>query len=130
MVREAIEQRASEPFRSEDRGPFVEWQVAGHQRGATLITLTEHLEEQFRTNRGERHIAQFVDDQQLDRVEMLLQRAQAADGSFCRNLASTAVAFLALSESAPGSPALDVTSTPGAFAERAAAIFGSLLRES
>ena len=31
MMGKAIEQRASEPLRSEDRGPFIEWQVAGHQ---------------------------------------------------------------------------------------------------
>jgi hypothetical protein len=49
MMGEAIEQRAREPLRSEDRGPFVEWQVAGHQRGAAFIALAEHLEEQFRT---------------------------------------------------------------------------------
>jgi squalene-hopene/tetraprenyl-beta-curcumene cyclase len=34
-----------------------------------------------------------------------LRRVQAADGSFCRNLVTTALAFLALNESAPGSPA-------------------------
>jgi hypothetical protein len=78
MMGEAIEQRAREPLRSEDRGPFIEWQVAGHQRGAAFIALAEHLEEQFRTDRRERHVAHFVDDQQLDHVEMLLQRAQAA----------------------------------------------------
>jgi len=68
----------TEPFRSEDRSPFIEWQVAGHEGGSAFIALAEHLEEQFRTNGRERHVAQFVDDQQLDRVEMLLQRAQAA----------------------------------------------------
>jgi hypothetical protein len=51
MMGEAIEQRAREPLRPEDRGPFVEWQVAGHQRGAAFIALAEHLEEQFRTDR-------------------------------------------------------------------------------
>ena len=78
MMGEPIEQRAGEPFRAEDRGPFIEWQIAGDQRGATFIALAEHLEEQFGTDGRERHVAQFVDDQQLDRVEVLLQRAQAA----------------------------------------------------
>lgn len=78
MMGEAIEQCAREPLRSEDRGPFIEWQVAGHQRGAAFIALAEHLEEQFRTDHRERRVAQFVDDQLLDHVEMLLQRAQAA----------------------------------------------------
>ena len=73
MMREPIEQRAGESFRSKDRGPLIEWQIAGDQRGATLVALTEHLEEQFRTNGGERHVAQFIDDQQLDGVEVFLQ---------------------------------------------------------
>jgi hypothetical protein len=78
MVRETVEERAGEPFRSEDRGPFIEWQVAGHQCRAAFVALAEDLEEKLRANRRERHVAEFVDDQQLDRVEMLLQRAKAA----------------------------------------------------
>ena len=78
MMGEAVEQRAGEPFRSEDRGPFIEWQVAGDERGAAFVALAEHLEEQLGADRRERHVAQFIDDQQLDRVEMLLQRPQTA----------------------------------------------------
>jgi len=72
MVGEAIEKRTGEPFRTEHQGPFVEWQVAGHESGAAFVTLAEDLEEQFRTNRRERHVAQLIDDQQFDRVEMFL----------------------------------------------------------
>ena len=46
MMGEAVEERAGEPFRAEDRSPFIEWQVAGDERGAALIALAEHLEEQ------------------------------------------------------------------------------------
>ena len=74
MMREAIEERPGETFRAEDRGPLIEWQVTGDERGAALIALAEHLEEQFRTDSGEWHITQFVDDQQFDRVEVFLQR--------------------------------------------------------
>ena len=59
-------------------GEPVEWQVAGDQRGAAFIALTEHLEEQLGADRRKRHIAQLVDDQQLDRTEVLLQSTQAA----------------------------------------------------
>ena len=51
MMGEAVEERAREPFRTEHQSPFVEWQVAGDQRGAPFVTLAEDLEEQFRTNR-------------------------------------------------------------------------------
>ena len=77
MVGEAVEKRAGEPFRTEDRGPFIEWQVAGHQRCAAFVPLAEHLKEQLGADSGERHVAEFIDDQQLDRVEMFLQRPQA-----------------------------------------------------
>src|SRR5882757_5027424 len=78
VMREAVEERAGEPFRAEDRRPFIERQIAGDKRGATFIALAEDLEEQLRADRRERYVAQFVDDQQLDRIEMFLQRPQTA----------------------------------------------------
>jgi hypothetical protein len=75
---EPVEQRAGEPFGTEYGRPFIERQIAGDHRCTTLIPLAEYLEEQFRADRSERHIAQFIDDQQLDGVEVFLQRAQAA----------------------------------------------------
>ena len=77
MMGEAVEERAGKPFRAEDGGPFVEWQVAGDECGAAFIALAEDLEEQLRADRRERHIAQFVDDQKFDGIEMFLQRPQA-----------------------------------------------------
>lgn len=40
--------------------------------------LAEDIEQKLRANRGERHVAEFVDDQQLECFEMLLQRPKAA----------------------------------------------------
>ena len=77
MMGEAVEKRAREPFRTEHRGPFVEWQVAGYESGSAFVTLAEDFKEQFRTNRRERHVAKLIDDQQFDGVEMFLQRPQA-----------------------------------------------------
>ena len=54
MMGEAVEQRTGEAFRTEDGGPFIEWQVAGDQNGASFIALAEHFKEQFRTDSGER----------------------------------------------------------------------------
>ena len=59
------------------RRNVVKWQVAGDKRCAAFIALAEDLKEQFRPDNRERHIAQFVDDQQFDGVEMLLQRPQS-----------------------------------------------------
>src|ERR1700739_3434495 len=78
MMGEPVEQGASEPFRAEDGRPFIERQIAGNHRCTTFIALAEYLEEQFGADGCEWHIAQFIDDQQLDGVEVLLQRAQPA----------------------------------------------------
>src|SRR3954453_20723088 len=42
------------------------------------MTLAEDLEQQLRAGLGERHVAQFIDDQQLCGGEVLLQSQQAA----------------------------------------------------
>ena len=73
MMGEAVEQSTGKPFRTEYGCPFIEWQVAGDESGTTLIALAEHLEEQFGANCRKRHIAQLIDDQEFDRIEMLLQ---------------------------------------------------------
>ena len=65
MVGEAVEESSGQPFRAEDLGPLDEGQVGGHQDRSTLVTLAEHLKEQLSPGLGQRHEAQFVDDQQL-----------------------------------------------------------------
>ena len=44
MVSEPVEQGTREPLGAEHAGPFVEWQIAGHDHRAALVTLTEYLE--------------------------------------------------------------------------------------
>ena len=39
VVREPVEQGPGQPLAAQDFGPFIEWQIAGHQRGAPLIAL-------------------------------------------------------------------------------------------
>ena len=71
VVGEAVEQRAGEPLRAEDLCPFGEGEVAGNHGGATFIALTEHFEEQLGAGLGERHEAEFIDDEQLVAVDLL-----------------------------------------------------------
>ena len=75
MVGEAVQQ--CEPFRAKDLGPLVEGQVGGHQDGASLVALAEDLEEQFRAGGGQRHEAQFVDDEQIEAGQLSLQVEQS-----------------------------------------------------
>ena len=73
MVGEPVQQCAGQTFRAEYPGPFVERQVGGHQSGAALVTLAEHLEQQFGAGFTERNKAEFVDDQQAVFSQLLLE---------------------------------------------------------
>src|ERR1700737_5438260 len=77
MMREAIEKRAGQTLIAEDGGPFLEWQIRRDDGRATFVTLAEDLEEQFRAGLRERHIAEFVDDEQFDGGELRLEFQEA-----------------------------------------------------
>jgi hypothetical protein len=62
---EPVEQRAGEPLGAEHGGPFVERQIAGDQGRAAFMALGEHVEQQFSAGARQRHVAQFVDDQEF-----------------------------------------------------------------
>ena len=51
----------------------AEGQVRGDQSRAPLVALTEDLEQQFRTGLGEGYEAQFIDDQEFQAGQPLLQ---------------------------------------------------------
>ena len=73
MVSKAGPERAGQAFRSKDLGPLVEGQVGGDQSSAPLVALTEDLEQQFRPGLGQGYEAQFIDDQQFQAGQPLLQ---------------------------------------------------------
>ena len=65
VVGDAIEQCAGEPFGAEDISPLVGGQIAGDERGTSLVALADGLEQQFGARLRQRHVAELVDDQQL-----------------------------------------------------------------
>jgi len=73
VVGQPVEQRAGQALGSEDAGPLVEGQVRCDDGRAALVALGEHLEEQLGAGLGERHVAEFVDDQQLVAGKLALQ---------------------------------------------------------
>jgi hypothetical protein len=77
MMGEPVQQRPSQAFRAENLGPLIEWQVGGHHDRATLVTLAEHLEQQFGTGFAEWHEAELVDDQKLVFCQLFLEAQQA-----------------------------------------------------
>ncbi len=47
IVGDAVEQSAGEALAGEDRGPLLEGQVGGDDRGSVLVALAEHVEQQL-----------------------------------------------------------------------------------
>ena len=56
MVGDAVEQRAGEALAGEDRRPFLEGQVGGHDGGAVLVAPAEDVEQQFASSLREGHV--------------------------------------------------------------------------
>mgnify|MGYP002386131676 FL=1 len=77
VVGQPVEQRAGQTLRSQDGRPVLEGQVRGDDGRAALIALREDLEQELGAGRRERHIAELVDDQQLDRLQLALEPEQA-----------------------------------------------------
>jgi hypothetical protein len=65
MMGQAVEQGAGEPLGSEHAGPFIERQIAGDEGRTPFVTLAEDLEHQLGAGLRQRHVSEFVDDQQL-----------------------------------------------------------------
>jgi hypothetical protein len=77
MMGQAIEQGAGQALIAEDARPFLEREVRCDDGRSMFVTLAEYLEEQFRAGLGERDVAKFVDDEQLDDGELRLKPEQA-----------------------------------------------------
>src|SRR3984893_18347302 len=73
MMREAIEKRASETLAAEDGGPFLKGKIRRDDGRATFVTLAEYFKQKLRAGLRERHIAEFVDDEQFDGGELRLE---------------------------------------------------------
>ncbi len=71
-MREPVKQCAGEPLRAEDLGPFLEGQIGGHHEAVVLIGPTDNLEEQLGSRLGERNVSQFIDDQQMESLEVFV----------------------------------------------------------
>ena len=72
VMGEPVEQRAGKALRTEDAGPLVEGEVAGHQHRTPLVPPAEDLEQQFRPGGRQRYVAELIDDQQLVASQLLL----------------------------------------------------------
>ena len=62
---EAIQGRSGEPLAAEDLGPVLERQVGRHDQAVPFVGRGDHVEQEFRPGLAGRHVAQFVEDQQI-----------------------------------------------------------------
>ncbi len=69
VVSDAIEQSHGQTFGLEDLAPFSEGQVRIDDHALTLVSLTQRLEEQICGVLADRHVAQLVNDDQIDCCE-------------------------------------------------------------
>ncbi len=77
MVREPVQQGGGHAFALEDLVPVAEREIAGDQQAAAFVAVGEHLEQQLGSGAAERQVAEFIDDQQVNPVELLQQRVQS-----------------------------------------------------
>ena len=70
---EPVKQCTGEPLGAKDLGPFLESQVGGHHEAVMLIGPADDLEEQFGPGLGERNVSQFIDDQEMESLELFVQ---------------------------------------------------------
>ena len=75
---QAVQESAGEPLGAEDLCPLVEGQVGGDEDRSSLVALAEDLEQQLCAGLGQRDEAEFVDDEELEAGELLLEIEQAS----------------------------------------------------
>ena len=73
-VRQAVQQRAGQPLAAQHFGPLGKGQVGRHQQAGALIRPAHYLEEQLRPGFGERHIAQLIQQEQVQPLSCLCSR--------------------------------------------------------
>jgi len=73
VMREAVEERAGEPLEPNTDVHSSNGRLLVNQRAASFVALAEDLEQQLGPSRRERHIAEFVYDQELVARELTLK---------------------------------------------------------
>jgi hypothetical protein len=76
-VSEPVQQGPGESFGAKDLGPFLEGQVGGHQEAVMLIGPADHLKEQFGSGLGEGNISEFINDQEMESLELFEQSLES-----------------------------------------------------
>jgi hypothetical protein len=76
-VSKPVKKSPGESLGAKDLGPFLEGQVGGHHEAMMLIGPADDLEEQFGSGLGEGNISEFIDDQEMESLELFMQSLQS-----------------------------------------------------
>ena len=67
---EPVQQGTGESLGANDLGPFLKGQVGSHHEAVVLIGPADDLKEQFCSGLGEGNISEFVNDQEMESLEL------------------------------------------------------------
>src|SRR4029077_5243065 len=82
VMRQSIEQRGRHLGVCEDAWPFAEGQVGRDDDGGALVKAADQMEEQLAAGLGEREIAEFVEDDEVEPGQVIGEAALPAGTGF------------------------------------------------
>ena len=82
VMGEAIEQGGGHLRITEHGGPFAECQVRRHDHRGLLVQTADHMEQQLPAGLGERQVAEFVEDDEVETCQMIGQAPLPASPAF------------------------------------------------
>ena len=77
VVGQAIEERGGHLGVAEHRWPFGEGEIGGHEYRGAFVEPADQMEQQLTAGLGERQVAEFVDDDEVDTAEPIGEPASA-----------------------------------------------------
>ena len=75
MMGEAIKQRGGHLGVPEDAGPFAEGEVGGDDDGCAFVKFADQVEQQLAASLSEGQIAQFIENDEVETVQVICQAA-------------------------------------------------------
>jgi hypothetical protein len=82
VMGEPVEQRGRHLGVAEDAGPFTKGQVGGDDDRGALVQSADQMEEQLAAGLGEREIAEFIEDDEVETGQVIGQAALPARTGF------------------------------------------------
>ena len=71
-MRQSIERGPRQPFAAEHLGPVLERKIRRDDDAGSLVGGTDDVEEQFGAELAGRHVAEFIEDQQVELGQLSL----------------------------------------------------------